>query len=280
MPHDLLIADDPGAGVRRLTMNRPEQRNALSNRLRAELFDAMRNADADDDISVIVIRGAGPCFSAGYDLRQDPSEPLARHAAPADGFWSRHLIEGWFEMWDYATPVIAQVHGYCLAGGTELVAACDLAYVAHDAVIGYPPVRLMSPPDMTWQPWFMGARRAMEALLTGDALTGVEAVDAGFANRSFPEGELEAEVLRIAERVARIPKDLLALNKRVVHRAMDIMGIRAGIRATAEVQALGFHQQSSKEYRNQLAAGQLTEALSARDHQFGDYREARRRSQD
>ena len=259
----LVLADDPAPGVRRLTLNRPEKRNALSNALRSQLFDHLRAGDIDTGIRVMIIRGAGSCFSAGYDLAQNPSEPLPRHTAYVDGFWSRHVIEGWFEMWDYATPVIAQVHGYCLAGGSELAAAADLLYVADDAQIGYPPVRLMSPPDMTWQPWFMGMRRAMEAMLTGDSMSGAEAVEAGFANRSYPAAELDAAVLAMAERVAKIPGDLLALNKRVVHRAMDVMGMRAGMRATADIQALGFHQASSKTYLQQLAGPSLTEALSA-----------------
>jgi len=101
-----------------------------------------------------------------------------------------------------ATPIIGQVHGYCLAGGSELAAACDLLYVADDAVIGYPPVRTMSSPDLLWQPWYMGLRRAMEAVLTGDSMTGTEAVDAGFANRSFPADRLEDEVLEYFRRKA------------------------------------------------------------------------------
>lgn len=274
----LVLSDDPAPGVRRLTLNRPAKRNALSNALRSQLFDHLRAGDVDASVRVMIIRGAGSCFSAGYDLAQDPSEPLPRHTAYVDGFWSRHVVEGWFEMWDYATPVIAQVHGYCLAGGSELAAAADLLYVADDSRIGYPPVRLMSPPDMTWQPWFMGMRRAMEAMLTGDSMSGVEAVEAGFANRSYPPGELDDAVLAIAERVAKIPGDLLALNKRVVHRAMDVMGVRAGIRATADIQALGFHQAASKNYLQQLAGPSLTEAISARDAPFNDYRTAKENS--
>jgi len=114
----------------------------------------------------------------------------------------------------------------------------------------------------------------MEAMLTGDAMTGVEAVEAGFANRAFPAAELDDRVLGMAERVAKIPGDLLAINKRVVHRAMDVMGMRDGLRATAELNALGFHQPSSKEYFAQLRQG-VTTALSARDSAFGDYREGK-----
>ena len=271
MPEPFILADDPAPRVRRLTLNRPDKRNALSNGLRTQLFEHLRAADNDGEVSVIVIRGAGTCFSAGYDLAQDPSEPLMRHASMVDGFWPRHLVDGWFEMWDYATPIIAQVHGFCLAGGTELATACDLVYVADDAQIGYPPVRLMSPPDMSWQPWLLGMRRAMEAMLTGDSMTGTEAVESGFANRAFPEAELEAGVLDVAQRVAKIPPDLLALNKRVVHRAMEAMGARAAIRAATDIQTLGFHQRSSREYMATFAGG-VKEALSKRDEPFGDYR--------
>ena len=269
---DVLLIDEPLPNVRRLTLNRPEKRNALNDALRGALFDALRAGDRDRDVSVMVIRGAGPCFSAGYDLGS-PNRDVERSIAKVDGWWSRHVVNNWFEMWDMATPLIAQVHGYCLAGGTELATACDLVYVADDAAIGYPPVRLMSPPDMQWQTWLMGLRRGMEALLTGDSMSGTEAAANGFATRAYPAAELEDAVLAIAERVAKIPGDLLALNKRSAHRAMEAMGIRTGMRATAEIQALGFHQASSAEYMRSFASKGVTAALSERDRAFGDYRE-------
>lgn len=266
-----VLIDDPAPSVRRFTLNRPHKRNALNDALRAELFDNLRAGDADPAVSVMIIRGAGPSFCAGYDLA-GPNRPVERHAAMIDGWWSRYVVAGWFELWDMATPLIAQVHGYCLAGGSELAAACDLVYVAEDAQIGYPPVRLMSPPDLAWQPWLLGMRRALEALLTGDSMTGSEAVESGFANRAYPQEVLDSEVLRIAQRIANIPLDLLALNKRVVHRAMEAMGMRAGLRATAELQALGFHQASSREYLRTFADKGVTKAITERDAPFGDYR--------
>ncbi|MEI7991227.1 MAG: enoyl-CoA hydratase-related protein [Actinomycetota bacterium] len=268
-----VLVDDPAPGVRRLTLNRPTKRNALSHRLRSELFAALRVGDADPDVRVFVIRGAGPCFSAGYDLAQDPGEQHPWPLSPADGAWARHVLQGWFEMMDLSKPIIAQVHGFCLAGGTELATACDLVYVAEDARIGYPPVRSMSSPDMAWHVWLMGMRRAMEAMLTGDSMTGTDAVEAGFANRAFPADRLDSEVLDIAVRVAKVEPDLQAINKRVVHRAMEAMGMRDGMRATADLNALGFHQRSSKEYFEHLRRG-VTQALDKRDSQFGDYRTA------
>ena len=272
MSDDLVLIDDPAPHVRRLTLNRPTKRNALSHALRGQLFDALRAGDADRDVRVMIVRGSGPCFSAGYDLAQDRSESPPWPISRADGAWARHVLQGWFEMMDMSTPLIAQVHGWCLAGGTELATACDLVYVAEDAQVGYPPVRLMSSPDMAWQPWLLGMRRAMEAMLTGDAMSGTEAVAAGFANRAFPAAELDARVLEMAQRVAKVPGDLQAVNKRVVHRAMEVMGMRDGMKATAELNALGFHQPSSLAYHAKLREG-VTEALSARDSAFGDYRE-------
>ena len=273
MSEPVLIIDNPAPLVRRFTLNRPEKRNALNDDIRGALFDALRQGDRDRSVSVMIIRGAGSCFCAGYDLGS-PNSDVERAISRADGWWSRHVVNNWFEMWDMSTPIIGQVHGYCLAGGTELATACDLVYVADDAKIGYPPVRLMSPPDMQWQTWMMGLRRGMEALLTGDSMSGTEAVAAGFANRAYPEADLDTAVLAIAERVAKIPLDLLALNKRSAHRAMEVMGIRAGIRATAEIQALGFHQRSSMDYMGSFATKGVTAALSERDAKFSDYREA------
>jgi enoyl-CoA hydratase len=267
----LVLEDDPAPRVRRLTLNRPEKRNALSNPLRAQLFDALARADRDPDVRVTVLRGAGSCFSSGYDLSQNNAADLPFESAAGDGFWPRHVVEGAFRIWDLAKPVIAQVHGYCLAGGSELMAACDLAYVAQSARIGYPPVRLMSPPDNQFHPWLAGMRDAMELMLTGDAVDGPEAVRMHLANRCFPDDELEARTLEIAERVAKIPTDLQQLNKRSVHRAMEIMGMRAAIRAGTEIQALGFHQKSAREYLKQIAVD-LNRALEERDKEFGDFR--------
>jgi enoyl-CoA hydratase len=202
---DVLLIDQPAPGVRRLTMNRPEKRNALDNALRGAIFQALQDADTDPAVRVSVIRGAGPSFCAGYDLAADNAEGQPYYTAGGTLPWSRHVVEGWFRMWDLAKPVIAQVHGYCLAGGSELATACDLVYVADDAKIGYPPTRSMSPPDMQFHPWLLGMRRAMEMYLTGDAISGVEAARDGFANRAFPAGDLEAEVLKVAERVALVP---------------------------------------------------------------------------
>jgi enoyl-CoA hydratase len=270
-----LLVDQPLPGVSRLTLNRPEKRNALNNRLRGEILRTLEANDRDPAVRVTIIRGAGLAFSAGYDLSANNREQQPYHTADGLGQWARHVVDGWFRIWDLAKPVIAQVHGYCLAGGSELATACDLVYVADDAQIGYPPVRLMSPPDMQFHPWTMGMRGAMEAMLTGDALSGSEAAARGWANRAWPAAQLEAEVLAVAERVAKLPSELAAINKRSVHRAMEIMGLRAAVRAGTELQALAFQTEASQAYMGRFRRDgeSVSKLLSERDAGFGDYRE-------
>ncbi|MBP6816519.1 MAG: enoyl-CoA hydratase/isomerase family protein [Burkholderiaceae bacterium] len=270
-----ILLDSPLPGVRRITLNRPEKRNALNNRLRAEIFATLEAHDRDPDVRVTIVRGAGPAFCSGYDLSANNQIDQPYHSAGGLGQWSRHVVEGWFHIWDLAKPVIAQVHGFCLAGGIELATACDLVYVAEDAQIGYPPVRLMSPPDMQFHPWTMGLRQAMESMLTGDALSGREAADKGWANRAWPAAQLEAEVLAVAERVAMLPTELAAINKRSVHRAMEIMGLRAAIRAGTDLQALAFQTEASKAYMTRFKrdGASVSSLLSERDAAFRDYRE-------
>ncbi len=271
MDYQKIIVDRPAENVQRITLNRPDKRNPLSNELRGEMFHALESGDQDPDVRVTIIRGAGPCFSAGYDLQSNVAEDQPFYTAGGLANWPRHVVEGFFKIWDMGKPVIAQVHGYCLAGGTELATACDLVYVAEDAKIGYPVVRSISPPDNQFYPWIVGMRRAMEMMLTGDHISGLEAVESGFANRAFPEADLDAEVLRIAQRVAMTPSDLQQINKRAVHRQMDAMGIRAGIRAGTEMQQLATFTATTQAHLAEIRKG-LTEALSKRDEAYGDYR--------
>src|SRR5580700_4474332 len=265
----ILLTDDPAPNVRRLTLNRPGKRNALSNALRGAMFEALEAGDRDPDVRVMIIRGAGTCFSSGYDLAGVGALPY--QTAGGQGQWARHVVEGCFKVWDLAKPVIAQVHGWCLAGGSELAVACDLVYVAHDAQIGYPPVRTMSPPDNQYHAWLMGLRPAMEMMLTGDSMSGDEAVRLGFANRAFDSETLEGEVLAMAERIAKVDPELAQLNKRLVHRQMEAMGLRAGLRAGTDLHALGWGTKASREYMGKFREGVKT-ALDARDSAFGDYR--------
>jgi enoyl-CoA hydratase len=272
MSSDVVLIDEPAAHVRRVTLNRPEKRNALNHALRGGVLQALREADQDPDVRVMIVRGAGSCFSAGYDLGDgnEGQEP-PWYTPGGDGHWPRHVTQGWMSIWELAKPVIAQVHGYCLAGGSELATCCDLVYMADDAQMGYPAVRF-GVPDNHFHAWFVGMRKAMEMMLTGDSLSGIECARLGWANASFPTAELEEQVLELATRITGVPPDLVQLNKRVVHRQMEIMGLHTGIRAGSELCALGTHSPSLHAFMKSTREKGLKGALQERDEPFGDYR--------
>ena len=252
---DLVLVDEPAPHVRRVTLNRPAKRNAISTPLRVALLERLRAHDADEDVRVTIVRGAGPCFSAGYDLGSGSlMDGSPFHSAPGPGQWARQANDTWFSVWDLAKPVIAQVHGYAIAGGSELASACDLVYVAEDAEISYPIVRIASPPDWQYHTVLLGMRRAMELMLTGDPITGAEAATIGWANRAFPADRLEDQVLAVASRIAGVPSDLTQINKRSVHRAFDVWGARAAIRAGTELQALASHTASARAFTENALA--------------------------
>jgi enoyl-CoA hydratase len=252
--YELILVDEPAEGVRRVTLNRPDKRNAISTPLRNELLHALRAHDHDPDVRITIVRGAGKCFSSGYDLGSNLMEDAPFYSAPGDGQWARQANDTWFSVWDLAKPVIAQIHGYAIAGATELASACDLVYVADDAFISYPVVRVASPPDWQYHTVLLGLRRAMELMLTGDPISGEEAARIGFANKSFPADRLEDEVLAVATRIAGVPSDLTQINKRSVHRAFDVWGARAAIRAGTELQALAVHSESAAKFKEDALA--------------------------
>ena len=275
MSEPVVLVDDPAPAVRRITLNRPEKRNALNHALRGALLSALQEGDADPAVRAMIVRGAGTCFSAGYDLGGgNEGQEMPSYTAGGDGQWPRHVTEAWMSIWDLATPVIAQVHGYCLAGGSELATGCDLVYVATDAQMGYPAVRF-GVPDMQFHAWYLGPRAAMEMMLTGDSISGEEAVRLGWANRAFPESELDERVVAVAERITKLPPDIVQLNKRTVHRAMEAMGLRSAIRSGTELCALGTRQESFRRFVEEELPKGLTQALQRRDEPFGDYRTAR-----
>jgi enoyl-CoA hydratase len=264
------ILYDVDGPVARVVLNRPEKMNALSHELRGELFHALRVAESDASVSIIIIKGNGRCFSAGYDLAGGLSGhlPDVGPLLPGPAQWPRHLNAGYFMIWDLTKVVIAQAHGHCLAGGSELASYCDLFVVADDALIGYPPVRDMSPPDNCWFPWHLPMRKAKEMIFTGDPLTGKQAADYGLANYSVPAEELDAFTTKLAERVALVPPSLLALSKRQINRTYEVMGIRTALSAGNDI--MGLHTGSTP-FLDTLRAEGLRAALDERTRTWGPY---------
>lgn len=253
---NLILIDEPAPHVRRLTLNRPEKRNAISPTLRHQLLDALRTADADPDAHVVLIRGSGTCFSAGYDIKSGVTDPSLD--ADADGTmdsWAAIATRSWMTIADLDIPVIAQIHGMALAGGVELAAACDLVYIADTARLGHPVTPLFGPPDFNFSPWLVGPRHSMEMMLTGDLMDGAEAVRIGFANRCWEDAHLEAEVLAIAGRIAASPRAVSRTNKRTVRAGMDQLGVRA------TVQAMIAHREDANELAGRVGGAAVFDAV-------------------
>ena len=197
MSDDVILIDEPAPRVRRITMNRPEKRNALNHALRGGILETLREPTPIPRCRVHDHARCGHVASprATTSAAATKACDMPYYTPGGDGQWPRHVTEGWMSIWDLAKPVIAQVHGYCLAGGSELATGCDLVYMAEDAQIGYPAVRF-GVPDMHFHAWFVGMRKAMEMMLTGDSISGVEAAQLGWANAAFPAEELEARGAR------------------------------------------------------------------------------------
>ena len=211
----------------RLVLDRPAKLNALDHALVEALDRAIDEAVADPEVRVVVIEGAGRAFSAGYDLNQEVAVVIE---GPLQ--WRELLardIAVTLKVWDCPKPVIAQVHGYCLAGGLELAMACDLIVAAEGTKLGEPEIRYGSAPVTLLMPALIGQKKTRELLLTGDLIDAAEAERIGLVNRVVPADRLAAEVDALAVRLARTPPEVMRLTKRMLNRAMEAAGLREAI---------------------------------------------------
>jgi enoyl-CoA hydratase/carnithine racemase len=263
-------------GRARVTLNRPEKLNALSFELLTELHEALWEADDDRDVHAVVLRGAGRSFSAGYDLTAPPGAHDPRHRGSRtidDDAWQLERAQRLrMALFDMHKPVIAQVHGHCLAGGTDLALLCDMVIAAEDAVFGFPPARdLGALPNNMWL-YHVGPQWAKRLLLTGDTLTGAEAAKIGLVLKAVPAELLSAEVEGLADRLALIDPDLLSANKRIVNVGLELMGARTLQRLAAENDARAHLAESARQFRLTAREKGLKAALRERDEKFGDGR--------
>jgi enoyl-CoA hydratase len=227
---------EPAPFVRLITLDRPDKRNAIHNAMRGQLLEALQEADGDDGVRVSIIRGAGACFSSGYDIKSDLAADQPYFTPQVGMQWARHVSEGWMSIWDLAKPVIAQIHGYAMAGGLELAGGCDLAYAASDARLSHP-VLGFALPDFAWFPVHLAPRHAMELHIAGREFSGEEAAAIGLVNQAFAAEELEERVLQIAIRITQSSPAAVAVNKRYVYTALEARGARQVIRTAGDLQA-------------------------------------------
>ncbi len=274
-------------GRARITLNRPQKLNALSIRLLEELSDALWEADADCEVHVVILRGAGKAFSAGYDLSEgagragEPQRSTGKRGGASyrggrsfdDDTWQLERAQRFrMAIFDMHKPVLAQVHGHCLAGGTDVALLCDMVIAADDARMGFPPARdLGALPNNMWL-YNVGPQWAKRLTMTGDTITGAEAAQIGLVMKSVPPDLLEAEVEGLADRLAMIDADLLAANKRIINLGLELMGARTLQRLACENDARGHLAASARGFMKTAAEKGLKAALGERDAKFGDGR--------
>jgi len=265
-------------GRARITLNRPERRNALSNPLLEELEHALWEADDDTRVHSVILRGAGKAFCAGYDLTGEGSKrpddiPRRSGRSIDDDMW---LLERnnrrMRALWEMHKPSIAQIHGSCLAGGTDLALNCDMVIAAADASIGFPPARnLGALPNNLWM-YHCGPQWTKRLQLTGDTVTGADAERIGLVMKAVPPQLLEREVEQLADRLAQIDPDLLSANKRIVNLSMELMGAQVLQRLAAENDARGHRAPGTRAYFAAVKEKGLKGAFKERDEKFGDGR--------
>ena len=276
---DSVLYERDGA-VATLTLNRPARLNAIVPALVEELEAALERAETDDEVRVVRLRGAGRSFCAGYDIewgaqameaaeRGDAWDPMADYRMMS------RFVGAYMRLWRSPKPVIAQVHGHCVGGGTDFALCSDLIVCADDCRIGYPPARVWGSPTTSMWVYRLGLERAKRLLLTGDPLDGRTAVEWGLASESHPEVELEEATLALARRVALLPANQLQMMKLLVNQAYEQMGLATTQLVGTLLDGAARHTPEGLRF-TEAAMADVRTAVARRDAPFGDYGQERR----
>lgn len=214
-----------------LTLNRPDRLNAIAPETPGEIRRAVEQANDDDGVHVIVLQGKGRAFCSGYDLKiyGEGESELVQKERPWDPMVDYKIMKGFTEdfmsLWRSYKPTIAKIHGYAVAGGSDMALCCDIVIMAENAKIGYPPTRVWGCPTTAMWVYRLGAQRAKRMLLTGDLIDGKEAKAIGLALDAVPEKDLDDTVLKLAQRMEGVPKNQLMMQKLMINQAYDNMGL-------------------------------------------------------
>jgi enoyl-CoA hydratase len=253
-----------------ITLNRPDKLNALNHALRDALSAALRRAEDDDEVRVVVLTGNGRAFSAGYDMSEEAAISLGSAAA-----WREELaadVDVTMQLWRLEKPTICLVRGWCLAGGLETAMAADLLVCTPDARFGEPEIRYGSGPVALLMPFVLNQRLTRELLFTGDTIDAEEALRAGLVNRIVAADQIEAEVSRLVARIAPTPLAVLKLTKQALNRAYLCMGLAEAVEANLDLSAI-LNSAGTPE-QEQFDAIVRTEGLKAalawRDTRYGE----------
>ena len=249
--------------VATITLERPEKLNAISMELQTELVDTLEDVAANPDVHLAVVQGRGRAFSTGYDITVGGT---GGGGVTGDRAGLERIMRNWLRIWDLPIPVIAKVHGYCLAGGTQLAAFCDVTFVAEDTKVGTPQLPLGAGFVGSIWTWMVGPKKAKEMFFpTVVMISGAEAAEWGLFNRSYPSDELDGAVADYAAKVARTPKEILALQKQSANRIQEMQGFREAMLQAVEVDAIAHASRPVKAINTYIREQGLHNALQAFD---------------
>ena len=231
MSYKTLLYEKKGR-IARITLNRPRRLNAISRGMPREIRLAVEEANADDGVHVIVLQGSGRAFCAGYDLK-DFAEKKGTVSYTQDMPWDPMIdyrgmkanTDDFFSLWRSCKPTICKVHGYAVAGGSDIALCADIVIMSEDAKIGYMPARVWGCPTTAMWVFRLGAEKAKRMLLTGDTIDGRTAKEWGLVHDAVPAGELDAAVDALAKRMAGVPKNQLMMQKLMINQAYENMGL-------------------------------------------------------
>jgi len=252
-----------------LTLNRPDRLNALSPDLVREVHACLDNVEADDEIRVLILAGAGRAFSAGFDLKASAGLPWGTVDTVTP------VLERCFafitRFWHFPKPTISAVHGFALAGGCELALCCDMTVMTDDAWFGEPELRFGSGIVALILPWLVGPKKAKEWILTGDdRIDAQQALQWGMVNRVVPRDHLMPTALRLAREIAINDRIKVGMTKAAINRTFGIMGFEAAMRMghDTDIQIEAYPTEDSKTFRRMMHEDGLKAALAWRDARF------------
>ena len=264
--------------IARITLNRPECLNAINDDMPPAIEDAVNRADSDPDIHVMVLAGAGKAFCAGYDLahyaegnstnkvvQEMPWDPLQDYQ-----FMWRNT-QHFMSLWRAMKPVICKVHGYAVAGGSDIALCADMTIMADDAEIGYMPARVWGTPTTAMWVQRLGPERAKRMLFTGDRITGQEAEKIGLILKSSPAGRLDDEVDALAMRIASVPVNQLAMQKIVINQAMEATGLMQMQRLSTLFDGISRHSPEGLAFKARVEEVGWKQAVEERDNGSFDW---------
>ncbi|HEX4187213.1 MAG TPA: crotonase/enoyl-CoA hydratase family protein [Solirubrobacteraceae bacterium] len=288
--------------VARITLNRPERGNGITRGLVEQLARSVERADLDPTVHVLLLSGNGRGFCGGYDLVESAEGMGARDTAAPEGGLERapagsaldpgvvaanhdpeatwdpmvdyammsRNVEGFMSLFRCGKPVVCRVHGFCVAGGTDMALCSDLLVIAEDAKIGYPPARVWGSPTTALWAHRVGAQRAKRLLFTGDSLSGREALEWGLAIEAPPAEELAERTEILLARIARVPVNQLMMMKLLVNQTLYAQGLHATQVLGTVFDGITRHTAEGYAFQRRAAEAGFREAVRERDEPFGD----------